>query len=147
MALLSLAGCDISILMTRIFVLALALGLTASSAFALDGAPLFRSRDPLAQRDSWGLLHQSPALNDTDFAPRESWRLFYYSKSRKVLARDPAYVGALQTALHRTGYYCGPIDGYFTPNVEDAIARLQKNHSMRVTGTLTVPVRRALYLP
>jgi hypothetical protein len=35
----------------------------------------------------------------------------------------------------------------FTPQVSEAIARLQKNHSMRVTGTLTTPVRRALHLP
>jgi len=35
----------------------------------------------------------------------------------------------------------------FTPEVADAIARLQKNYSMRVTGTLTDPVRRALRLP
>jgi hypothetical protein len=118
-----------------------------SSAAALDDDPLFHSRDPLSQRDSWGSLHQSPTLNATDFAPRESWRLFYYSKSRQVLAGDVAYVGALQRALQRTGYYCGPINGYFSPEVSDAIARLQKNHSMRVTGHLTVPVRRALYLP
>ena len=31
--------------------------------------------------------------------------------------------------------------------VSEAIARLQKNYSQRVTGTLTVPVRRVLHLP
>ncbi len=127
--------------------LVLALGLAASSAFALDDAPLFHARDPLSQRDSWGSLHQSPTLKETDFAKRESWRLFYYSKSGRDLAADVAYTAALQTALQRTGYYCGPLDGYFSPEVSEAIARLQKNHSMRVTGSLTVPVRRALYLP
>lgn len=128
-------------------VLAVALGLGLSTAAASDDDPLFHSRDPLSQRDSWGSLHQSSILNATDFAPRESWRLFYYSKSRQALAADAGYVGALQTALQRTGYYCGPIDGYFSSEVSDAIARLQKNNSMRVTGHLTVPVRRALYLP
>jgi peptidoglycan hydrolase-like protein with peptidoglycan-binding domain len=49
--------------------------------------------------------------------------------------------------LHRLGYYCGPVNGVFTPEVSEAIARLQKNNSMRVTGTLTVPVRRALHMP
>jgi peptidoglycan hydrolase-like protein with peptidoglycan-binding domain len=53
----------------------------------------------------------------------------------------------MQTTLRRMGYYCGPIDGVFTAEVADAIARLQKNSSMRVTGTLTDPVRRALHLP
>ena len=63
------------------------------------------------------------------------------------LTTQPAYVGSLQVALRRLGYYCGPIDGIFSAEVEDAIARLQKNYSMRVTGTLTSPVRRALHLP
>jgi peptidoglycan hydrolase-like protein with peptidoglycan-binding domain len=53
----------------------------------------------------------------------------------------------MQTALRRLGYYRGPVNGVFTPEVSDAIARLQKNSSMRVTGTLTVPVRRALHMP
>jgi peptidoglycan hydrolase-like protein with peptidoglycan-binding domain len=53
----------------------------------------------------------------------------------------------MQTALRRLGYYCGPIDGIFSAEVADAIARLQKNYSMRVTGTLTDPVRRALHMP
>ena len=60
---------------------------------------------------------------------------------------DPAYVGALQRDLRRLGYYCGPIDGVFSDDVSDAIARLQKNYSLRVNGTLSDPVRRALHLP
>jgi peptidoglycan hydrolase-like protein with peptidoglycan-binding domain len=60
---------------------------------------------------------------------------------------DPAYVGSLQAALRRLGYYCGPVDGVFTPEVSYAIARLQKNYSMRVTGMLDTPVRRALHMP
>ncbi len=63
------------------------------------------------------------------------------------LVSQPAYVGSMQTALRRLGYYCGPIDGVFSTEVADAIARFQKNYSMRVTGTLTDPVRRALYMP
>lgn len=106
----------------------------------------FDSSDPLAARDNLGLLHQSPRVVPTDFAPR-SCRFSYYLVSGSVLVSDPAYVGALQSALIRYGYYCGPIDGRFSPEVSDAIARLQKNHSFRVTGTLTVPVRRALFLP
>lgn len=103
--------------------------------------------DPLAPRDSWGLLHQTPSLLPVDFAPRESCRFFYYSHSGRTLSGDQAYIGAVQTTLQRTGYYCGPINGYFTPELSEAIARMQKNHSLRVTGTLTVSVRRALFLP
>ncbi|MEO5754851.1 MAG: peptidoglycan-binding domain-containing protein [Chthoniobacterales bacterium] len=105
------------------------------------------STDPLAQRDEYGLLHQSPSLNPTDLAPRYPFRYQYYFFSGDALTTKPAYVGALQTTLRRLGYYCGPIDGVFSPSVSEAIARLQKNRSERVTGTLTMGVRRALRLP
>jgi len=108
---------------------------------------IFRSIDPLAQRDEWGTTHQTPHVNSTDFAPRYHWRWCYYFKGREQLLLDPAYVGSLQTALRRLGYYCGPVDGVFTPEVSYAIARLQKNYSMRVTGNLDNAVRRALHMP
>jgi Putative peptidoglycan binding domain len=118
----------------------------AATAFASDD-PLFHSTDPLAARDEYGKLHQGPWLNSADLEPRYTWRPLYYLQSCSALVTQPAYVGALEVALRRNGYYCGEIDGNFTPAVSDAIARLQKNYSMRVTGTLTVPVRRALFLP
>jgi hypothetical protein len=124
----------------------LAVSLTAATAFASDD-PLFHSTDPLAAYDDYGKLHQGPWLNSADFEARYSWRPEYYFQSGSALILQPAYVGALQVALRRHGYYCGEIDGNFSPAVADAIARLQKNYSMRVTGTLTVPVRRALFLP
>ena len=131
--------------------LVLVVGLTASlvhaDEFDVVDYGIFRSIDPLAQRDEWGTIHQTPHVNATDFAPRYSWRWIYYFKGRNQLVLDPGYVGALQTALRRLGYYCGPVDGVFTPEVSYAIARLQKNYSMRVTGTLTTPVRRALHMP
>jgi len=131
-------------------VLALILGLGATIARADDYDvidDIFRSSDPLAQRDEYGLLHQGRHVNATDFAPRYHYRFFYYFKAPEQLIVQPGYVGSMQTALRRLGYYCGPVDGVFTPEVADAIARLQKNYSMRVTGTLTDPVRRALHLP
>ena len=103
--------------------------------------------DPLAPRDDYGLLHQSPAPNRTDFEPRAPFRFNYYFEPGTTLASDPAYVGALQGALQRQGYYCGPIDGFFSDAVRSAIARMQKNYSLRVTGTLTPAVRRGLHLP
>lgn len=104
-------------------------------------------QDPLAARDELGLLHQMPPPNRTDFAPRARFRFSYYFQSGAQLSSDPAYVGALQDALRRNGYYCGPIDGVFSYAVRDAIARMQKNYSLRVTGTLTLAVRRSLNLP
>ena len=127
-------------------ILTLVIGL--SSAAAKAQTPLFHSTDPLAQRDEWGLLHQSRDLYSTDYEPRRyPSRWTYYTIGRNTLMKDPAYVGALQVALRRNGLYCGQIDGVFSAEVSDAIARFQKNSSMRITGTLTIPVRRALHLP
>jgi hypothetical protein len=103
--------------------------------------------DPLAPRDDYGLLHQMPAPKRTDFDHRAPFRFNYYFESEATLASDPAYVGALQDALRRQAYYCGPIDGVFSREVSAAIARMQKNYSQRVTGTLTIGVRRGLHLP
>ena len=129
--------------------LILAFGATIAQADEYDilDYNFIRSIDPLAQRSEWGLVHQGKELNATDFAPRYKWRWCYYFKDPEHLISQPAYVGSMQTALRRLGYYCGPVNGVFTSEVSDAIARLQKNSSMRVTGTLTVPVRRALHMP
>jgi putative peptidoglycan binding protein len=128
-------------------ILALGASIAQAGEYDLFEYDLYRSVDPLAQRDEWGLLHQGRVVNATDFAPRYPWRFVYYFKAPEQLVLQPAYVGSMQTALRRLGYYCGPIDGVFTPAVGDAIARLQKNYSMKVTGTLTDPVRLALHLP
>jgi len=129
--------------------LILSLGATVAQADEFDvlSHDFFRPTDSLAQRDEYGLVHQGPHVNATDFAPRYHWRWVYYFKAPEQLILDSAYVGSMQTALRRLGYYCGPVDGVFTPMVADAIARLQKNYSMQVTGTLNDPVRRALHMP
>jgi len=106
-----------------------------------------RSPDSLAPRDEYDLLHQMPTVRQTDYAFRYSRRWVYYFKTNEQLMADPAYVAALQRDLKRLGYYCGRIDGVFSDEVSFAIARLQKNYSMRVTGELNEPVRRALHLP
>ena len=137
--------------MKRIALALILASLSATIAYADEFDVLshdfFRPTDSLAQRDEYGLVHQGPHVNATDFAPRYQWRWVYYFKAPGQLILDPAYVGSMQTALRRLGYYCGPVDGVFTPVVADAIARLQKNYSMQVTGTLTEPVRRALHMP
>jgi len=131
------------------FALILVPGATITRADEYDvlSHDFFRPTDPLAQRDEFGLVHQGPHVNATDFAPRYHWRWMYYFKASEQVILDPAYVGSMQTALRRLGYYCGPIDGVFTAEVADSIARLQKNYSMHVTGTLNDPVRRALHMP
>ncbi len=88
----------------KLLVLALAIELGAIAAQAQDCA-FFRGTDPLAQRDEWGLLHQGRTVNSTDFAPRYRWRFEYYFKAPEQLIVQPGYVGAMQTALRRLGYY------------------------------------------
>lgn len=130
----------------RIFLIVLLVAFSAAGARAIED-PLFHSTDPLAPRDEWGVLHQTPTVNPTDYFPRYWYRIYYNFKSGRELLTDPAYVAALQVVLRNRGYYCGPIDGIMSEDVSDAIARVQKNHAQRVTGRLTVPVRRALRLP
>ncbi len=131
-----------------VLILGFCAGIAQADEFGILQYDIFRPTDPLAQRDEWGLLHQSrTSVNATDFAPRYRWRFIYYFMVPEQLVLQPSYVGSMQTALRRLGYYCGPIDGVFSTEVADAIARFQKNYSMRVTGTLTDPVRRALYMP
>jgi len=135
--------------MKKVILIVLAIGLRTAVAQIAEifDDPFFHSTDTLASRDDLGLLHQSRIVYDTDFAPRYHWRPLYWLEGEKDLVNQPAYVGAVQRDLGRLGYYCGPIDGVFSDEVSEAIARLQKNYSMRVTGTLTIPVRRALHLP
>ncbi len=135
-----------SLLRTLTLASVISLLLLGRVAFAYD-EPLFHATDPLAPRDEWAGLHQMPALDSTDTAPRYPFRFLYYFEGRRDLAKNPAYIGALQNALRRLGYYCGPTDGVFSYEVSDAIARMQKSYRMRVSGTLTIPVRRALFLP
>ena len=95
------------------------LGVTIAQADEYDifFHDIFRPTDSLAQRDEYGLVHQGPHVNATDFAPRYHWRLVYYFMTSEQLILNPAYVGSMQRALRRLGYYCGPVDGVFTPEV------------------------------
>jgi hypothetical protein len=136
--------------MKRIGIILIAMFLACGGAhgFIIDEEIFsYHSDDSLAARDDQGLLHQMPTVRATDFDRQYTRRWIYYFKGNEELLSQPAYVGALQRDLRRLGYYCGPTNGIFSDDVGDAIARLQKNYSMRVTGTLTDPLRRALHLP
>lgn len=141
--------------MKKLILILLFLGLKSASAqffetFIYDPiyAPFFHHTDVLAPRDDLDLMHQSrTVIYDPEFAERHGWRPLYWFQGQAELLKQPAYVGALQRDLKRLGYYCGPIDGVFSFEVSEAIARLQKNYSQRINGRLTVPVRRVLHLP
>jgi len=137
--------------MKTLILIVIALGLKTANAQFMEtinyDTPFFHSTDVLAPRDDIGLLHQSRTVNETDYAHRHPMRAFYWFEGKRELIAQPAYVGAVQRDLKRLGYYCGPIDGVYSDDLSDSIARLQKTYSMRVTGTLTIPVRRVLHLP
>ncbi len=69
---------------------------SGSQAFGWDEYPLFHSSNPLAPRDEWGVLHQMPNVDATDYEHRDGSRWYYYFKSGRELLRDPAYVATLQ---------------------------------------------------
>ena len=89
---------------------------SSAQAFILDEEIFsIRSIDSLAERDEYGLLHQGKDPIQPTGTRAIIAGLFITSKASEQLIAEPAYVGALQRDLHRLGYYCGPIDGVFTP--------------------------------
>src|SRR5437763_14199427 len=102
-------------------VIGLILGLGATIArgdeFDVLSHDIFRPTDPLAQRSEWGLVHQGPRVNATDFAARYHWRWVYYFKAPEQLILKQAYVGSMQTSLRRLGYYLVNVECVFSPEV------------------------------
>jgi hypothetical protein len=58
--------------------------------------------------------------------------------------RFKAIVRQLQTALYTYGYYTGPITGIVDPHTGAAIARMQTDYGIHITGTVTPEVLDAL---
>jgi len=53
-------------------------------------------------------------------------------------------VRRVQAALYAQGYYTGPLDGTVGPNTTAALFKFQKDHGLRVTGTVTTETLNAL---
>src|SRR5438128_5475673 len=79
---------DAALMKLAIFSLILMVG--TATAWASDD-DFFRSLDPLAPRDDWGLLHQTRDVSAVDFAPRYHSRALYYFKASEQLTVQPAY--------------------------------------------------------
>lgn len=58
--------------------------------------------------------------------------------------RQSAQVGGLQAILVATGYYSGPVDGVWTPEVEEALKALQEDLGVPVTGVIDTATLRAM---
>jgi peptidoglycan hydrolase-like protein with peptidoglycan-binding domain len=59
-------------------------------------------------------------------------------------ARQSAEVGGLQAILITTGHYSGPVDGVWTPAVEEALKALQEDLGVPATGVVDSATLRAL---
>jgi hypothetical protein len=70
--------------------------------------------------------------------PREYFGRGSYSGNSTALA--------VQSALARSGYYRGTIDGQIGPQTRQAIASYQQAHGLRVTGYITNSLLRSLGL-
>lgn len=57
--------------------------------------------------------------------------------------RESAQVGALQGILITTGHYDGPVDGQWSPAVEDALRALQTDLGVSATGVVDTATLRA----
>ncbi len=54
----------------------------------------------------------------------------------KKLAKGTLQTAALQTMLKLTGYYTGPVDGKWTPELTDALKQFQKANGLPETGAV-----------
>ena len=62
----------------------------------------------------------------------------------ELAGRQSAQVGALQAVLVATGHYSGPVDGVWTPAVEEALKALQEDLGVPVTGVVDAATLRAM---
>ena len=74
------------------------------------------------------------------YATREAAPREYYSN------HSYGYGSQVQRALARRGYYHGSIDGAIGPQSSRAIARYQRDHGLRQTGTINTSLLRSLDL-
>jgi len=77
------------------------------------------------------------------YATREAAPREYYSRQSYVGNSTGASV---QSALARSGFYRGPIDGQIGPQSSQAIANYQQSRGLRVTGSITNSLLRSLGL-
>ena len=77
------------------------------------------------------------------YATREAAPRGYYGNDGY---RSNSEDAAVQRALARRGYYHGSIDGQLGPQSRRAIARYQRDHGLRETGTITSGLLQSLGL-
>lgn len=61
-----------------------------------------------------------------------------------LAGRQSAQVGALQAIMIATGHYSGPVDGVWSPAVEEALKALQEDLGVPVTGVIDAATLRAI---
>ena len=71
----------------------------------------------------------------------------YYGYDASIDPYSVSTVRAVQSDLAKRGYYRGVIDGVYGPQTRVALTRYQRNHGLRVTGSLTTATLQSLGLP
>jgi Putative peptidoglycan binding domain. len=101
----------------------------------------------LAQRDEWGARSSGPPCDCHRLRATLQVAMVLLLHGQRAVNFATGLRGFDADSVAPAGLLLRAVDGVFTPQVAEAIARLQKNYSMRVTGTLTDSVRRALHMP
>lgn len=68
----------------------------------------------------------------------DPWGLFDWDTVYKVSTEYNPEIKVLQNELKYNGYYAGEVDGYFGPETEDAVKRLQADRGLVVDGIVGV---------
>jgi Putative peptidoglycan binding domain len=71
---------------------------------------------------------------------------YYYSRPSYGVYRSSSVVVQVQTRLARAGYYRGVIDGVMGPRTHYAIQAYERDHGLRVDGTISGPLLRNMGL-
>jgi hypothetical protein len=100
-----------------------------------DGGYSYNGYDESAYYDN-GSYNNSYAPNE--YSPSED--------SNQQQSQTDSRVGDVQSALARTGYYDGPIDGRLGETTRKALRRYQRDRGLKVTGSIDQGVIEALRL-
>jgi len=101
--------------------------------------------------DYYGPGYYDPnAYDDSDneyYDQKDRDQKDYDQKDSSSDANAGSTVATVQEELAKHGYYHGAIDGVLGPETRRAIARYQRSHGLRVTGSLTPGTLQALEMP
>jgi peptidoglycan hydrolase-like protein with peptidoglycan-binding domain len=101
--------------------------------------------------DATPLVQATAAYNSAAFALQIAWLKMFNdagcltdAQQAQAVTQVANYTAALQMQLNQAGYYQGPIDGIYGPATVDAVAKLQTDAGLPVTGFMDKATTKAL---